>query len=90
MPSTALAASRVRPLAERAGRGLLETLAGPGPAPRWRSPWQRRAMHAVLAVATPFACLATLLSMNGVTSLLGGRILPLHAFKADHLHPHRC
>src|SRR5215831_1922594 len=64
------AARRARPAAWQAGRGLLRVLAGADPAPVWRSPWQRRAVHVGLGVATPVLCAASLISLTGVSSYL--------------------
>src|SRR5260370_12698958 len=70
MPGAPSAASRARPAAGRAWRGLAWVLAGPDPAParQWRSPWQRRAAHGALGVATLVACAASVISLPGVAA----------------------
>jgi len=45
-------------------------LVGSDPAPVWRSPWQRRAVHVGLGAATLVLCAASLMSLTGVTSYL--------------------
>jgi signal transduction histidine kinase len=64
------AAGHARPAARQAGRGLLQVLAGADPPPAWRSPWQRRAVHVGLGVATLVLCAASLISLTGVSSYL--------------------
>ena len=64
------AAGHARPAARQAGRGLLQVLAGADPPPAWRSPWQRRAVHVGLGVATLVLGAASLISLTGVTSYL--------------------
>ncbi len=51
-------------------RGLAGVVAGGDPAPVWRSPWQRRAVYAGLAVVTVLLSLASLASLRGITSLI--------------------
>jgi hypothetical protein len=53
---------KVLPAAGRAARGLAGALADSDPAPRWRSPAQRRADYAGLAAATLLACVVSLAS----------------------------
>ncbi|HET9969474.1 MAG TPA: sensor histidine kinase [Streptosporangiaceae bacterium] len=67
MPGTAPAASGTRAATHQAWRGLIQVLAGPDlpPAWRWRSPRQRRAAYAVLAMATVALGVANLASMHG-------------------------
>ncbi len=72
MPAAAPAASRARGVAGRAWRGLIQVLAGPDPAPVWRSPWQRRAAYGGLSAATLTACAASLASLPGVFPVLPG------------------
>ena len=64
------AARHARPAARQAGRGLLQVLVGADPPPAWRSPWQRRAVHVGLGVATLVLCVLSLLSLTGVSSYL--------------------
>ena len=64
------AAGHARPAARQAGRGLLRVLVGADPPPMWRSPWQRRAVHVGLGVATLVLCVLSLLSLTGVSSYL--------------------
>ena len=68
------AARRARPAAgeaaRRAGRGLLQVLAGSDPPRVWRSPWLRRAVHVGLGAATLVLCAASLISLTGVSSYL--------------------
>ncbi len=62
-------ASSARTVALQAGRGLIQVLIGPDPAPAWRSPWQRRAVFAGLTVATLLLCLASLASLTNFVRL---------------------
>ena len=62
-------ASSARTVALQAGRGLIQVLIGPDPAPAWRSPWQRRAVFAALTVATLLLCLASLASLTNFVRL---------------------
>ncbi len=57
-----------------AWRGLVQVLVGADPALgwRWRSPWQRRAARAALAVGTLLLCLASVGSLNDGRALLPG------------------
>jgi signal transduction histidine kinase len=64
------AARDARPAARQAGRGLLQVLVSADPPPVWRSPWQRRAVHIGLGVATLALCVLSLLSLTGVSSYL--------------------
>jgi signal transduction histidine kinase len=64
------AARRARPAARQAGRGLLQVLAGADPPAVWRSPWQRRAVHVGLGVATLVLSVISLISLTGVSSYL--------------------
>ncbi len=70
MSHVARTARRARPAARRAGRGLIQVLVGTDPAPVWRSPWQRRAVHVGLGAATLVLCAASLISLTGVSSYL--------------------
>jgi signal transduction histidine kinase len=70
MPGAARAAGQARPGATRARRiarltwrGLIGVLAGPDPAPAWRSAWQRRAAVGGLGAATLVLCAASLNSL---------------------------
>ncbi len=67
MPGTAPAASGTRKVACRVWRGLIQVLAGSDPAPawQWRSPWQRRAVYAVLGMATLALCVLNLAGVHG-------------------------
>src|SRR5262249_45341643 len=60
MPGIPSAASRAQAAARRAWRGLVQVLIGPDPpsAWRWRSPEERGAAYAVLAIATVALCAA--------------------------------
>jgi len=57
------AASRARGIARTAWRGLAGLLAGPDPAPVWRSPWRRRAAFGGLGAATLVLCAASLANL---------------------------
>ena len=62
-----------RPAARRAwhaGHWLIQVIAGPDPAPVWRSPWRRRAARAGLCAATALAGAVSLLSLTGVAAAL--------------------
>ncbi len=88
-------AARAGPAGRLAARGLIQVLVGSDPAPVWRSPWQRRAAHCGLAVATLALSAASLTSITGITSrflkppLPGpgqrGSIVPQPSFV--HVHP---
>ena len=76
-PGGAPAASRVRGMARtaarRTGRGLIETIAGPDPAPAWtwRSPHERRAAYAALALAALALCIINVATVRGTGSVHG-------------------
>src|SRR6185312_8977202 len=69
MTGTTPPASSARTVALQAGRGLIQVLTGPDPAPAWRAPWQRRAVFAGLTVATLLLCLASLISLTNFALL---------------------
>ena len=71
MTGTTPQATRAAAVALQAGRGLIQVLVGPDPAPAWRSPWQRRAVFAALTVATLLLCLASLASLANFALLSG-------------------
>ena len=60
--SKAHAAGTARAGARWVGRGLVDVLVRPDPAPatRWRSPWQRLVVYAALGVTTLALCVVTL------------------------------
>ena len=63
------------PAARRAGHAghwLIQVIAGPDPAPVWRSPWRRRAARAGLCAATVLAGAVSLLSLTGMAAVLTG------------------
>jgi signal transduction histidine kinase len=76
MPGFALPASSAWGVAHAAARrvwhGLIQVLTGPAPPPvwRWRSPQQRRAAYAALAVATLALCAANLAGIATLGQLL--------------------
>jgi signal transduction histidine kinase len=76
--AAATALNNARPVAARAGRGLIGVVTAPDPAPAWRSPWQRRAAYAGLCVATVAACAASVATVSGVS----GRVTRLPPGKA--------
>ena len=96
MPGAAAAVTAVtalnnaRPVAAQAWRGLIGVIAGPDPAPAWRSPWQRRAVYAGLCVATLAACAASVASVAGVsgrvTTLAPGHVAA--AIRGSWVAPH--
>jgi signal transduction histidine kinase len=72
MPGTGPVASRSCSAALVAWRGLAGVLVGADPAPEWRWPvWQRRVVYAVLGVATPVLCAASLASLWSLDGLIG-------------------
>jgi signal transduction histidine kinase len=91
MTGTTLPASRAPTVTLQAGRGLIQVLIGPDPAPAWRSPWQRRAVFAALAVATPLLCLASLASLANFAVVSGvftnwHRVTVNQVFIGPHAH----
>jgi len=64
-------ARRAATRARHAGRWLILVIAGPDPAPVWRSPWRRRSAGAGLCAATALAGAVSLLSLTGVAAVLG-------------------
>ena len=73
MPGAGAALNNARPVAAQAWRGLIGVVAGPDPAPAWRSPWQRRAAYAGLCVATLAACAASAAGVSGRVTKLSPR-----------------
>ena len=72
VPLTASTRGAARAAAGRAWHGLVQVLTGPDPPPvwRWRSPRERRAAYAALAVATLALCVVNLAGVATVGQLL--------------------
>jgi len=84
-PGDAPAASRVlgtaRAGVSRARRGLIETIAGRDPAPAWtwRSPQERRAAYAALALTALALCVINVATVRGAPSMHGLLFRTTHA-----------